>query len=264
MGRATALGLARLGATVVLLCRDPRRGEEALQDLRSKTGNPNIELMCADLSLQREIRRFAGQFRQRYPRLNVLANIAGIVAFNRQLTQEGIELTLAVDYLSHFLLTHLLLDQLRAGAPFRIITVSGGPWILQRAQIRFDDLQLTKRYNGVRAAVQAALAKVLFTFELARRLQGTGVTANTFHPGLVRSKLTRNFPLPLRVLAELAQPFLKRECPVSVYLASSPEVEGVSGKFFVENRSVFFGAYEKDEQTARRLWEASERLTGLA
>jgi len=260
VGRATATGLARLGATVLLVSRDPDRGEQAAAEIRRGTGNPDVEFLVCDLSLQREVRRLVREVEERFGVLHVLANCAGYLSLRRELTEEGIERTLAVDYLSHFLLTRLLLDRLRAGAPSRVITVAGGPAALCRMRFRFELLEA----GGVASALQAALARVLFTSELARRLQGSGVTANAFHPGLVRTRLDRNLPWPLRLPVRLASPLLGADCPASVHLASSSRVEGQSGLFFVGTHPVDLHPHSGDLATARRLWEASERLTHTA
>jgi NAD(P)-dependent dehydrogenase (short-subunit alcohol dehydrogenase family) len=260
VGRATATGLARLGASVLLVSHDPGRGERAAAEIRRYTGNPHVDFLPCDLSLQREVRRLAREVEERLGVLHVLANCAGYLSLRRELTEEGIERTLAVDYLAHFLLTRLLLDRLRAGAPSRVITVAGGPAALRRMRFRFELLEA----GGVASALQAALARVLFTFELARRLEGSGVTANAFHPGLVRTRLDRNLPWPLRLPVRLASPLLGADCPASVHLASSSRVEGQSGLFFVGTHPVDLHPHSRDLDTARRLWEGSERLTRTA
>ena len=280
VGRATATGLARLEATVLLVSRDPGRGERGAEEIRRDSGNPNVEFLACDLSLQREVRRLAREVGERFPALHVLANCAGYLNLRRELTEEGIERTLAVDYLAHFLLTRLLLDRLRAGAPSRVITVAGGPSALRRMRFRFELLEsgetppgrgapqgrgrLGGGLAGMTSALQAALARALFSFELARRLQGSGVTANAFHPGLVRTRLDRNLSWPLRLPVRLASPLLRADCPASVHVASSPRVEGQSGLFFVGTHPVDLHPHSGDLATARRLWEASERLTHTA
>jgi retinol dehydrogenase-14 len=285
VGRATATGLARLGATILLVSRDPERGERTAEQIRRRTGIADVHFLPCDLSLQREVRRLAREVAERHPAVHVLANCAGRLSLRREYTEEGIERTLAVDYLAHFLLTRLLLDPLRAGAPSRVITVAGGAGTLRRMRLRLDLLAAGSALEGstapsgtataqqpahgrggtltgVVAAGQAAVARVLFTFELARRLRGSGVTANAFYPGLVRTRLDRNLPWPLRLPVRLVWPLLQADCPTSVYLASSPSVAGTSGQFFSRSRPVDLGPHAVDLETARRLWEASERLTG--
>ncbi|OHD23444.1 MAG: hypothetical protein A2064_04070 [Spirochaetes bacterium GWB1_66_5] len=262
VGFATARGLAALGATVLLVSRDPQRGERAAEAIRRRTGNPEVRFLACDLSLQREVRRLAGEVAERHPVLHVLANCAGRLALRRELTQEGIERTLAVDYLSHFLLTGQLLEPLCAGAPSRVITVAGSPGTLRLLRLRADFLEAGGRLSGVGSALQAALARVLFSFELARRLRGSGVAANAFHPGLVRTRLDRNLPWPLRLPVRLASPLLRADCPTAVQLASARALEGASGLFFAHGRPVDLHPHDEDLDAARRLWESSERLTG--
>ena len=257
VGKATALGLARLGASVVLVSRDPARGEQAREEIQSRTGNPRVDFLPCDLALQSDIRRLAREVGQRYGALHVLVNCAGTLALRRELTEEGVERTLALDYLDHFLLTTLLLDLLQKSAPARVLTVAGSPGPLRSLSFREDLLQR----GGVAAALQAALARALFTFELARRLGGSGVTANAFHPGLVRTRLDRRLPWPLRLPVRLVQPLLSPECPTSVRLASSTELGGISGRFFAGRLPVSLEPHETDADTARRLWQLSERLT---
>jgi retinol dehydrogenase-14 len=283
VGRATAMGLAALGARLLLVSRDPERGRQAAEAIRQATGNAEVEFLPCDLSLQREVRRLAREVSERIPALHVLVNCAGILSLPRELTEEGIERTLAVDYLDHFLLTALLLDRLRAGAPSRVLTVAGSPVHLRLLRLRPDFPEAgvappgrvagpgraasagqgsSVRLGGVSAALQAALARTLFTFELARRLEGSGVTANAFNPGLVRTRLDRNLPWPLRVPVRLASPLMRTDCPTAVYLASSPEARGASGQLFAKSSPVNLQPHATDLEGARRLWEASERLTG--
>jgi NAD(P)-dependent dehydrogenase (short-subunit alcohol dehydrogenase family) len=262
VGRATALGLAGLGAIVLLVSRDPWRGERAAGEIRRCTGNPEVRFLACDLSLQREVRRLAREVAERHPVLHVLANCAGHLALRRELTEEGIERTLAVDYLSHFLLTLQLLEPLRAGAPSRVITVAGSPGTLRRLRLRADFLQPGARLSGVGSALQAALARALFSFELSRRLRGSGVAANAFHPGLVRTRLDRNLPWPLRLPVRLASPLLRAGCPTAVQLACARALAGASGLLFARGRPVALHPHDGDLDAARRLWDASERLTG--
>jgi NAD(P)-dependent dehydrogenase (short-subunit alcohol dehydrogenase family) len=263
VGKATASGLARLGASVVIVGRDAAKGERVAAQMRAACENPNVTFVCTDLSLQASLRSFADSFKRSHRALHVLCNMAGGIYPDRRVTSEGIETTLATDYLDHFLLSHLLLELLRAGAPSRIVTVSGGRFILDRSRIHLDDLQLTRGYSGVEAAKQAALARFIFSRELARRLESTGVTSNSFHPGLVRSSLARNFPLPIRLLHSLAVSFMKRQCYTCVHLAADRELEGVSGGYFTSLRQVDFMPTGYTGTVAGKLWEISEELTGL-
>ncbi len=262
VGRATAMGLAALGARLLLVSREPQRGQQAAEAIREATGNRQVEFLPCDLSLQRDVRRLAREVTERLPALHVLANCAGLLSLRRELTDEGIERTVAVDYMAHFLLTLLLLDRLRAGAPSRVLTVAGSAVHLRLLRLR-PDFPEGGKFGGARAALQAAVARALFSFELARRLQGTGVTANAFDPGLVRTRLDRHLPWPLRVPVRLVSPMLRADCPTAVYLASSPQVQTTSGRLFANSSPVDLRRHSMDLETARRLWEASEQLTGV-
>jgi NAD(P)-dependent dehydrogenase (short-subunit alcohol dehydrogenase family) len=263
VGFATASGLAELGASVIIVGRDPARGKAALEEIRRKSGNPDVELLCADLSAQRSIRRLARSVEAERDALHVLVNAAGILRRRRSMTVDGVETTLAVDYLSHFLLTNLLMGILMKSAPSRVVTVAGAPRILRKAALDPEDLDPKGRFSIFGAAVRAAAARLVFSFELARRLEGTGVTSNAFHPGLVRSALARDLPPCLRLPFQLIQPLLKDTCPAGVYLASSPEVQHVSGRYFVDGRPVEPVPGGFTPRVAQALWEVSEHLTGL-
>jgi NAD(P)-dependent dehydrogenase (short-subunit alcohol dehydrogenase family) len=261
VGRASALGLARLGSQIVLLSRDPERAERTRVDLIANTGNERIHCLQADLAEGSSVRRAAQEFQENYQRLDILMNCAGVLYPRRTVSIEGVEMTLAVEFLGHFLLTSLLLDLLKRSAPARVLTVTGNAGPLRFAHIHFDDLQLEQGYNPAKAKLQSELAKALFSIELARRLEGTGVTSNAFHPGLIRSRIIRNLPWYLRVPASIGMAVLGRETDTGVYLATSPEVEGVSGRFFErigDEREI-----PGDGEAARRLWEIAESLVGV-
>jgi NAD(P)-dependent dehydrogenase (short-subunit alcohol dehydrogenase family) len=250
-----------MGARIVLLSRDRQRAEQTRQELVASSGNEGIELLQADLSEWASIRRAVEQFKERYDSLDVLMNCAGVLYLRRTVSVEGAEMTLAVEFLGHFLLANLLLDVLKRSAPARVLTVTGNAGPLRFARIHFDDLQLEGSYNPVRAKLQAELAKAMFSLELARRLEGTGVTANAFHPGLIRSRIIRNLPWYLRIPGAMGMAFLSKETATGLYLASSPEVERVSGRIFER-----VGREEKvpfDSEATRRLWALAESLTGL-
>ncbi|MFQ5793638.1 MAG: SDR family oxidoreductase [Candidatus Bipolaricaulia bacterium] len=232
IGKATALGLAKLGVTVVMVCRNPRKGEAAMAEIKAQSGNESVDLMIADLSSQQSIRQLVADFTDRYQRLHVLINNAGLHLSRRFVTADGIETTFAVNHLASFLLTNLLLDVLKASAPARIVNVTSSA---HSRTMDFDNLQGEKQYNGMQTYTQSKLANILFTYELARRLEGTGVTVNCLHPGTVRSGLQRNLPRIFRLLRLFfATP--EKGAETSIYLASSPEVEGVSGKYFSDKR----------------------------
>ncbi len=266
IGKATALGLARLGATVVLVSRTQAKGEATRAYIRETTGNDRIDLLVADLSSQSDVRRLADEFTRRHDRQHVLINNAGGFQGSRRVTVNGLELTFALNHLAYFLLTHLLLDVLKASAPARIVNVTSGAQSVGR--INFENLQGEKRYRPQAAYSQSKLANVLFTYELARRLAGTGVTANAVHPGAVRTNFGRENSTPfMALMVRLAWPFMltpEKGAETSIYLASSPEVEGVTGKYFVKKHTVPSSPRSYDLDVARRLWEVSTRLTDVA
>src|SRR5215217_7600416 len=265
IGKATAMGLATLEASVVMVGRDRGRGEAALAEIKEKSTNASVDLMLADLSSQEEVRRLADEFKEAHPRLDVLINNAGVIRSKRVASADGIEMTFAVNHLAHFLLTNLLLDLLKATAPSRIVNVSSGEQ--RNGTIDFDDLQGEKGYKTAKAYGQSKLANVLFTYELARRLEGTGVSANCLHPGAgVRTNLGSGvsgvFGFTVRALTPLMKS-PEKGAETSIYLASSPEVEGLSGGYFVKKAEARSSDASHDERLARRLWEVSAELTNL-
>lgn len=259
IGKATALGLAQMGATIVMVSRDKTRGEAARAEIIAKSGNERVDLLLADLSAQASIRQLAQEVIAHYPQLHVLINNAGVAQTKRTVTVDGIETIFAVNYLAPFLLTTLLLDRLEASAPARIINVTS----VANKPLDFDDLQHEKRFDTMQVYSRSKFAVFLFTHELARRLEGTGVTVNCLHPGVIRTNLLRGFS----VLAPLVFPFMtspQKGAETSIYLASSPEVESVSGKYFIKSKEARLPEGTDDQAAARRLWEVSEQLTGLA
>lgn len=264
IGKETALGLARLGATVVMVCRDRARGEAARYEIASAGGGATVDLLLADLSSQAAIHSLAEELTSRYPRIDVLVNNAGALNTARRLTDDGIEMTFAVNHLAYFLLTNLLLDTLKASAPARIVNVASDSHT--NAHINFDDLQGARRYRGMQAYGQSKLANILFTYELARRLQGSGVTANCLHPGVVATGFGHNNGRLISLGFRLIAPFVTKPdegAKTSIYLASSPQVDGVSGKYFVKCKETRSSAASYDEAAARRLWDLSAELTHL-
>ncbi len=264
IGKATAMGLAEMGATVILVCRSKEKGEAALSEIRGKSGNNSLDLMLADMSSMRSVRQLASEFRRKYDRLHVLVNNAGLFMFTRTTTGDRLETTFEVDYLSHFLLTGLLIDLLKASAPSRLVEVSSVAHY--NGHIDFDDLQGEKGYGGWKAYSQAKLAQVLFTYELARRLKGTGVTANCLHPGAVATNIWSRPLGRAGFIMKLLRLFMmgpEGGAKTPIYLASSPDVEGVSGKYFTNKKEKESSKESNDEQVARRLWLVSEELTGL-
>ncbi|HEY1162945.1 MAG TPA: SDR family oxidoreductase [Candidatus Dormibacteraeota bacterium] len=259
MGKEIALVLGGMGANLVMVCRDRARGEAARNDVMSATGNQEVELLLADLSSQQSIRHMVQDFKAAHTQLHVLVNNAGMSLPTRHESADGIETVFATNHLGPFLLTNLLLPVLIASAPARVVTVSSG--VQAMAKIDFDDLQGTKSYSEIRSYNQSKLANLLFTYELARRLDGTGVTANALEPGFIKTSLKVPFPFSLFSFmrgkpAEGAMP--------TVFLASSPEVDGMSGKFF-NNKNVATQSSKAsyDEDAAKRLWQISAELTHL-
>jgi NAD(P)-dependent dehydrogenase (short-subunit alcohol dehydrogenase family) len=263
IGKATALGLAQMGATVVMVCRNRERGEVAQTEIQMLSGNPEVGLLLADLASQAAIRQLIADFKSRYTALHVLINNAGTIPRERTITADGIETQFAVSHLAYFLLTNLLLEVLITSAPARIINVAS--MLHQFATINFDDLQSERSYDSRAVYNQTKLANVLFTYELARRLKGTKVTVNCLHPGVTATKLLEDYaPQPLGFLMKIIGVSSEKGARTSLYLATSPEVAGVSGKYFVNQKAVPSSRISYDEAVARKLWQVSEALTGLS
>lgn len=266
IGFFTARELAAKGMRVVLVGRDPAKTQAATEQIKRETGSARVEYLVADLSSQAEVRRLADDFKRRYPRLDVLINNAGAMFTSRRQSVDGIEMTFALNQLAPFLLTHLLLDTLKASAPSRIIVV--GSDAHNGARNTFDDPQQQRRgYSGLRAYNESKLANIMFTYELARRLAGTGVTANVLHPGFVASNFARNNGGLVGFGLTLLRPIMissERGAETSIYLASSPEVEGVSGQYFVKCKPARSSAASYDEAAQRHLWDLCEELAGLS
>jgi retinol dehydrogenase-14 len=264
IGKATAVGLAAQGARVAITGRDLRRVEVAVVDVREETGNPDVDAFGADLSSRAEVRRLAAEVLDAYPRLDVLVNFGGFWA-TRRVTADGLEHTFAVNHLAGFLLTDLLLDRLKASAPARVVTVSSGAH--SGGKIDFEDLQGERRYSGQKAYSQSKRANVMFTYELARRLEGTGVTATVLHPGVVSTGFAAEDPsLLFKVILPLGRRFMKtptQGAMTSIYLASSPEVEGATGVYFANGRRRTSNKASYDADAAARLWEVSAELVGF-
>jgi NAD(P)-dependent dehydrogenase (short-subunit alcohol dehydrogenase family) len=266
IGKATAIGLARLGARVGITGRDRARAEAAADDIRTASGNPAVDVYVADMSSQAQVRRLAQEVLDAYPRLDVLVNNVGGFWNTRHITANGLEHTLALNHLAPFLLTNLLLDRLRASAPARIVTLSSGAQAMGR--IDFDDLQGERSYSGQRAYNQSKLANVMFTYELARRLEGTGVTATVLHPGVVRTAFGAEDPARWqRLFVPLVRPFMKtteQGAETPIYLASAPEMNGVSGRYFANRKPKQSSNASYDLAAQARLWQVSGELVGLS
>ena len=264
IGYVAARELAGMGARVIMVGRNPAKTEAARKQVISETGADHVDCLLAELSSQQDVRRLAGQVRELAPRLDVLLNNAGAIFLSRQTSVDGIEMTFALNHLGYFLLTTLLLDLLKDSAPARVVNVSSSSHYEPR-ELRLEDLPRPGSGRSYRAYGRSKLCNVLFTYELARRLEGSGVTANALHPGLVRTNIARNngimgwignFFIGVRGISP------DRGAETLVYLAASPEVEGVTGKFFIDCRAVHSSDLSYDAALARRLWELSEELTG--
>ena len=268
IGKVSALELAKMGAQIVIIGRNKARTDETLREIQSASGNKDVHALIADLSSMAEVRRVAADFKKQYSRLDVLLNNAGAVFQSRQETVDGYEMTFALNHLSYFLLTHELLDLLKASAPSRIVNVASDAHTA--GTLDFNDLQLkTSSYGvgGMKAYSQSKLMNVMFTYELARRLAGTGVTANVLHPGFVNTGFGKNNRGLMQIVMGVVTLFaLKVEdgAKTSVYLASSPEVAGVTGKYFDKCKPKQTSPASYDEAAQKRLWEISEQLTGIA
>lgn len=264
IGQAAAMALAQKGATVIVVGRDEARAQATVARIKTETGNPNVNYLLADLSIQHQIRTLAAEFKSRYQRLDVLVNNAAVINFRRQVSADGIEMNFAVNHLAYFLLTNLLLDTLKASAPARIVNVASNSH--RNKHLDFDNLELNRGYWAGTAYGRSKLANLYFTYELARHLEGTGVTVNAMHPGFVRTNMAANNGWLVRLFLPLVhRNSLTPEQGAStiVYLASSPDVETVTGKYFVREREVDSDPVSYNEAAAKRLWQVSEGMTGL-
>ena len=265
IGAVTARALAQKGARVIIVARNVNRCENTVAEIIQTTGNHAVEYMLADLSSQDEIHNLVRVYQDKYERLDVLVNNAGGFFMSRLESIDGIEMTFALNHLNYFLLTNLLIETIKASAPARIVNVSSAAH--QNASIDFDDLQDKHNYSGWQAYGQSKLANILFTYELARRLEGTGVTVNALHPGFVATNFGANnagfLGTLVRRFMNLFSIDVETGAQTSIYLAASAEVEGVTGKYFVKQQAVASSEISYDQTTAKRLWEISEEMTGV-
>jgi NAD(P)-dependent dehydrogenase (short-subunit alcohol dehydrogenase family) len=265
IGEVTALELARQGAEVIVVSRNEDRCLNTVEKIKRETQIPEVSYLVADLSSQEEIRSLVDGFQSQYDTLDVLVNNAGAFFWERRESVDGIEMTFALNHLNYFLLTNLLLDTLKASAPARIINVSSDAHRGQ--EMDFEDLQGEEGYQHFKAYRQSKLANVLFTYELDRRLAGTGVTVNAVHPGFVSTNFARQGSSLVRFLMPVLHLFAlspEKGAETSIYLASSPEVAGVSGKYFTKKEPVSSSPASYDQEAAKRLWDISAEMTGLA
>jgi len=266
IGKATAQALAQMSATVVIVGRSASKTAQLVKELRADSGNKNVDSLLADLSSQQEVRRLAGEFKSKYAHLHVLLNNAGGTFATRQLSVDGIEMTFALNHLAYFLLTNLLLDTMKVSTPARIINVSSDAH--SRGKIEFDNLQGERSYSSFGPYGNSKLANILFTTELARRLEGMGVTVNALHPGLTSTGFGKNNPGFLMKIMGVVIPLIarypKKGAETSIYLASSPEVQSITGKFFVDCKVTRPAPQATDSTVAKKLWDVSAEMVHLA
>ncbi len=265
IGKATAEALAQMGATVVIVGRDAQKAAQVTEEIRAASDNQNVDWLLADLSSQQDIRHLAIEFKSKYSQLHVLLNNAGAVFMKRQLSVEGIEMTFAVNHLASFLLTDLLLDTIKASAPARIINVSSD--VHASGKIEFDNLQGERAYSP-KAYDNSKLANILFTMELAHHLEGTGVTVNALYPGFVATGFAKNNGRVIAALVSIFAPLVARSpakgAETSIYLASSAEVESITGKYFVDCKVTQPAPQATDGAVAKKLWDVSAEMVHLA
>ncbi len=269
VGKATAVALAAAGARTVITARDESRGRQAQADIRQASGSDQVDLVVFDLADLGSVRDGAHRLLDEYEQIHVLINNAGLVLSDRAVTKDGFEATFAINHLGPFLLTRELTGRLEESAPARVVNVASTAHRSARKGLDFDDLQSERHYAGMRAYSRSKLANILFTNELARRLSGTGVTANSVHPGTVASGFARDGDASglLAFGIKLIKPFIltpEKGARTSVYLATSPEVEGVTGRYFIKCRPRNPSAAARDEAAAALLWSVSEELVDRA
>ena len=265
IGLETAVALARAGAKTVITARGRARGEAAVADIRKRAGSDQVELVVFDLASLGSVREGAAEILTRCSRIDVLVNNAGLVLGERRETADGFEATFGINHLGPFLLTDLLLERIKASAPARIVNVASTAHKGARGGLAFDDLQTTRRYAGMKAYSRSKLANIYFTTELARRLEGSGVTVNCLHPGTVVTGFGRDGDTTgvFRFGLSVIKPFVlnaEQGARTSVYVASSPEIDGVTGKYFVKCRVRNPSKVARDDEAARTLWKVSEEF----
>ena len=262
IGKATAIELAKMNATLVLLCRDKERGESAQKEIIELTGNNNVDLIFCDLSSQKEIRNFVAEFKRKYQDLHVLINNAGVMLSKKTQSVDGFEMNFAVNHLAPFLLTNLLLDILKKSAPSRIVNV--GSAAHRMGKIDFEDLQRENKKGRLMGLYGSSkLAMTLVSYELSRRLEGSNVTINVLHPGLINTNLGRDRSSTSQGFAKKFFKSPEVGAETSIFLASSPEVEGITGKYYAKKKAKPSSKESYNEEYAKKLWEISEKMTNL-
>jgi NAD(P)-dependent dehydrogenase (short-subunit alcohol dehydrogenase family) len=256
IGKATALGLAQAGAKLILVCRDQAKGAAVQSEIIAATGNKQVDVLLAELASQASIRQLAAEVIAKYDRLDVLINNAGVSPSQRVVTEDSLEATFAVNYMAPYLLTTLLLDKLKASAPARIVNVASSAV----SPLDFNDLQSEKEYKALAVYARSKFADILFTFELARQLEGSGVTVNCVHPGVVSTQLARDYNVLFRLMARYFFTTPAKGAATSIYVATSPEVASSNGKYFAKSKQATPPKGTDDKEAARRLWQISETL----
>jgi retinol dehydrogenase 14 len=260
IGKETARGLARMGYSLVFTTHDERSGVETQKELRESTGNQDIEVLFCDLGSFASIRRCCAEYQQRYPRLDVLINNAGVWDFRRRESSDRVERIFAINLLAPFLLTNLLLDEVRRSAPSRVVNVASG---LHSGVVHFDDLEMKKGWSGMRAYRQSKLGVILFTRLLAKKLAGSGVSVNCVHPGLVRTNLARDAPWAYRVGFQMFGKSPEVGARTSIFVASSPDVQHISGEYFADCKVAQSSPESYDLVVAQRLWDVAAKWVGV-
>ncbi len=261
IGRVTALDLARRGARLVLPVRDPEKGAALKKEIAEKTGNASVEILPCRLDSLESIRECAEAFKAKHARLHLLINNAGTWETKRKESVDGIEMNFAVNHLAPFLLTDLLLDTIKASAPARIVSVSSTAH--KQATMNFNDLEGKKRWSSMRSYAQGKLANIFFTRKLAEELRDTGVTANCLHPGVVRTRLFDKMPALFQRIFGLFMIPPEKGAETTIYLATSPEVEHVTGGYFAKKKPAKTTRHARDMEVAEKLWQVSKEYCGL-
>lgn len=260
IGKATAIGIAKTGAHVIIACRNKERGTQAVEEIKKASGNNNIDLLLMDLASQSSVRKAAEEFKSKYNKLHVLINNAAVFLNKREETEDGLEKTFATNYLGHFLLTHLLIDTIKASAPSRIINVAS---MHNGVKINFEDLQTTKNYSFMKAVGPTKLGMIMFTQSLAKKLEGTGVTVNSLHPGLAKSNILNDLSPFVRFIFKMMSGSSEKCAETSIFLATSPTVEKVTGKYFEKKKEVKPGANATNPEHIKQLWDVSMKLAKI-
>jgi NAD(P)-dependent dehydrogenase (short-subunit alcohol dehydrogenase family) len=267
IGKEIVREFARKGAYVIMICRNEKKAEKAKRQLINDTGHTGIEVMLADLAVQYDVRKVATQIAEKFEEVDVLVNNAGIIPGKRKKTIDGIERTLAINHLAPFLLTNLLLDKLKKARDARVITTASGAHRRATGIFDLNNLQLRNGYKPMEAYGLSKLCNIMFTHELAKRCKDTSVTANSFHPGLVRTQLTDESRWLYRIVFTLGKPFMrspKKGAETAIYLATSDEVKSVSGRYFKDKRESKPDSIAYRDELTEKLWEISEKLTGIS